>query len=44
MNLETEEDTPQKRSNSLGDDNVIDTEKVKNKTNKTITTQIAECQ
>ena len=36
MNVKIEEDPPQKKGDKMGDDTVIDTEKVKNKTNKTI--------
>ena len=44
MNVDTEEDPPPKKIDVLGDDFFIDTEKVKNKTNKTIITYILKCQ
>ena len=40
MNVETEKDPPPKNIDILGDDTVIDTETLKNKTNKIDTTEI----
>ena len=44
MNVETEEDAPQKNSDMIEDDTVIDTEKGTNKTNNTITDEDNEYQ
>ena len=40
MNVDIEEVDPQNNCDILGDDTVIDTERVTKKTNKTITTEI----